>query len=68
MENFKWPNSIMAIAYIIRKIYKKFIILLKLMMNIQNSNVKIAMINSDFKLKNEINIVEFFVRYYLIFQ
>ncbi len=54
--------SIMSCAYIIRKIYKKIYNCIKI--NDEENipkilNVKIAMINSDFKLKNEINIVEF---------
>ncbi len=49
--------TIMACAYIIRKINKK--ILKYLNEESYLSNVKIAMINSDFKLKSSINIVEF---------
>ena len=54
--------SIMSCAYIIRKIFKKLFdfFIIKDNYDITNiSNVKIAMINSDFKLKNQINIVEF---------
>lgn len=49
--------SIMACAYIMRKIIKKVNDFFNEKPKI--TNVKIAMINSDFKLQNSINIVEF---------